>query len=84
LAYAQTCLPGDGHSVVKYFPNDNRWKITAMSDSEFYNKRHGYHASLDTLYEPGRVLPITVLAKAGTTRQAINKVYVDTPTAAVG
>jgi len=82
-AYAATCLFGDGHSVVKYVPELNRWMITAMSDSTFYNSRHGYHASLDTLYEPGRVLDISVLAGAAN-RAAINVAYDNTPTALWG
>lgn len=68
------CIPGDGHGVVAYFPNEHRYKVTGLSDPVFYDARLHFHEVLDTLYEPGRVLDINVLA-AARSRGDINKAY---------
>jgi len=83
LRTARDCLPGDGHSVVEFFPKQGRWKITAMSDGVFYAKRHKYHAALDDIYEPGRVLDIDILV-ASKTRNEINEAYTQSTTALWG
>jgi len=59
------------------------WKVTGMSNAEFYDTRHEYHAELDMLYENGRVLPIEKLVDAKT-RLDINTEYDNTPTALWG
>jgi len=66
------CIAGDGHSVLAFL--DGRWKVTGMSDQIFYDQRNAFHAKLDSLYEPGHVLPVATLAAAAD-RAAINRAY---------
>jgi hypothetical protein len=68
------CIEGDGHGVLAFFPTENRWKVTGLSDSIFYDQRHDFHAALDSLYDPEHTLPTDTLVKA-TSRKAINDEY---------
>jgi len=72
LNIVRDCIPGDGHSVLT--KQGDRFLVTGMSNTDFYDSRHDYHAQLDMLYEPGRVLDIATLA-AAKTRKDINDAY---------